>query len=432
MKVKILSSNNKSTWYNRYLNNQIIDVYYDIRLPKRCFTGKNGNHCLFNDDVVITELPESFCVKSCDDGIKWGKYIQWLNKNYNTDFCGRIFNSDRPYYGVINDEGCGIKIPFGTEIHIDDMINHIDYMESQQHINGGEQFSKESQLTVKMDKEFDLTTIEGRLAYARQHYPIGTKYIPLYSTGKSWGVHNIRSINYDIRLHPEGMLEGMLEGGEGYIYANGKWAEIIKGEEFDLTTLEGRIYHTKKHYPIGTKYIPLNSNGVPYKFIKEINMFPKYGSSCIEGGFGFIYANGKWAEIIKEEKNMETQKLSREGLKEIYSVACDEWQGKLKSFGYRNPLENYIDLTKEEVNEMFFASNDKQKSILSKYLKQDDGSINFDNLLGDGYKLNERQLIGKRVFGLFSYKSFYLDNKFDWKIQKDEFDELCLIPTRKK
>ena len=352
MKVKILSSNNKSTWYNRYLNNQIIDVYYDIRLPKRCFTGKNGNHCLFNDDVVITELPESFCVKSCDDGIKWGKYIQWLNKNYNTDFCGRIFNSDRPYYGVINDEGWGIKIPFGTEIHIDDMIKHIDYMESQQHINGGEQFHKESQLTVKMNKEFNLTSSnEGRLAYARQHYPIGTKYI---SVGES--------------------------------------------KKLGISDIEPRLW----------------------------------GGAHIECGEGFIYANGKWAEIIKEEINMDTQKLSRKGLKEIHSIACSTWKNTLEQYGSRNPLEDYIELSQKEIDMMFNASDDNQKSILSKYLKQNDGSINFDNLLGDGYKLNERQLIGKRVFGLFSYKSFYLDNKFDWKIQKDEFDELCLIPTKKK
>lgn len=275
MKIKILSSNNKSTWYNRYLNNQIIDVYYDIRLPKRCFTGKNGNHCLFNDDVVITELPESFCVKSCDDGIKWGKYIDWLNKTYNTDFCGRLFNfdnpSDYPYYGVINDEGWGIKIPFGTEIHIDDMIKHIDYME--RHIKGGEQFHKESQLTVKM----------------------------------------------------------------------------------------------------------------------------------------------------------ETQRISREGLKEIYSVACDEWQGKLKSFGYRNPLENYIDLTKEEVNEMFFASNDKQKSILSKYLKQDDDSVDVS-----GCNISTNKIIDIRGSGEYENKSFWLSEIYNWEMKKDSIGKLCLIPTKKK
>ena len=287
MKVKILKSKNETTWYKHFVDSEFEVGEYDrnnTRLPFKI----SGMGWVYESDCVITELPESFCVKSCDDGIKWGKYIQWLNKNYNTDFCGRIFNSDRPYYGVINDEGWGIKIPFGTEIHIDDMIKHIDYMESQQHINGGEQFSKESQLIAKMDK------------------------------------------------------------------------------------------------------------------------------------------------ILKEETNMNTQKLSRQGLKEIHSVACSTWKITLEGWGSRNPLEDYIELSQKEIDMMFNASDDNQKSILSKYLKQNDGSINFDNLLGDGYNLNERQLIGKRVFGLFSYKSFYLDNKFDWKIQKDEYGELCLIPTKKK
>jgi hypothetical protein len=34
MKVKILKSNNKTTWYNDKIN-QVIDVFYDIILSKR-------------------------------------------------------------------------------------------------------------------------------------------------------------------------------------------------------------------------------------------------------------------------------------------------------------------------------------------------------------------------------------------------------------
>ena len=358
MKVKILKSKNKTTWYTNMIN-QVIDVKYDMKYQRRCFTGNNGVHNLYNDDIVITELPESFCVKRCDDNNRddWNKYLQWLNKqkNYPIPMFGGV---DRyKYYGV-NGENLhsDYLYPFGTEIHIDDMIKHIDYMESQQHIKGGEQFSKESQLTVKMNKEFNLTSSnEGRLAYARQNYPIGTKYIPLYSTGESWD--NIKTINYNSEL---------LENG------------------------------------------------------------------TIDGGFGFVYASGKWAEIIKEEINMDTQKLSRKGLKEIHSIACSTWKNTLEQYGSRNPLEDYIELSQKEIDMMFNASDDNQKSILSKYLKQNDGSINFDNLLGDGYKLNERQLIGKRTYGQYKSKSFYLDNKFDWKIQKDEYGELCLIPTKQK
>lgn len=355
MKVKILKSKNETTWYKHFVDSEFEVGEYDrnnTRLPFKI----SGMGWVYESDCVITELPESFCVKSCDDGIKWGKYIQWLNKNYNTDFCGRIFNSDRPYYGVINDEGWGIKIPFGTEIHIDDMIKHIDYMESQQHINGGEQFSKESQLIAKMDKilkeeEFDLTTNEGRLGYARKHYPIGTKYI---SVGES--------------------------------------------KKLGISDIEPRLW----------------------------------GGAHIECGEGFIYASGRWAEIIKEETNMETQKLSRQGLKEIHSVACPTWKITLEQAGSRNPLEDYIELTQEEVDKMFLACTKEQLPIVSKYLKQDDGYIDFWELSGGDFKFKGKQLIGKRISGQYKSKSFYLDDEFDWKIQKDEFDELCLIPTKKK
>jgi len=316
MKVKILKPSSDIVGMEFEIND------YTIHLTHLRFKIKNKGF-FYDDDCVITELPESFCVKLCDDPIKWGKYIQWLNKTYKTDFCGRLFNfnnpSDKPYYGIIDNEGWGIKLPFGTEIHIDDIIKHIEYIESQQHIKGGEQFSKESQLTIK--------------------------------------------------------------------------------EEFDLTTNEGRLAYVKKH------------------------------------GVGLIYANGKWAEIIKEENKMETQKLSRQGLKEIYSVACDEWQGKLKSFGYRNPLEDYIDLTEEEVNEMFFASNDKQKSILSKYLKQDDGSVDLTKTtvgqVNDIW-LDGESIIQVRNRGEYKDKSFWLKNIFNWEIKTDSKGLLCLIPTKKK
>ena len=289
MKIKILKSNNKTTWYTNIIGDELEVNYYitEINFP---FRTEVSTRYIKNSDCVITELPESFCVKGCDDGIKWGKYIQWLNKNYNTDFCGRIFNSDRPYYGVINDEGWGIKIPFGTEIHIDDMIKHIDYMESQQHINGGEQFSKESQLIAKMDK------------------------------------------------------------------------------------------------------------------------------------------------IIKEETNMNTQKLSRKGLKEIHSVACPTWKTNLENYSKRNTLEDYIVLTNIEVDHMFNSCTKEQLPIVSKYLKQDDGSVDVTKftLSGKGFCDDNFYIIRDREWGEYKKQSFLLSERYDWEIKTDDVGQLCLIPTKKK
>jgi hypothetical protein len=277
MKIKILES---SGWYKHFVNNEfevdeyVVDDYLGIHIEDASWIYRH--HC------VITELPESFCVKRCDDGIKWGKYIQWLNKTYESEFDGNHWE----YYGIwengfyCNDE------PFGTEIHIDDMIKHIDYME--RHINGGEQFSKESQLIVKMDK------------------------------------------------------------------------------------------------------------------------------------------------IIKEETNMNTQKLSRKGLKEIHSIACSSWKNTLERYGSRNPLEDYIELYQEEVDKMFRACTKEQLPIVSKYLKQNDGSVDIMKFKCEIYDKDGRAVIEKRFDGEYGHKSLLLDDAYNWEIKKDSKGYLCLIPTKKE
>jgi hypothetical protein len=277
MKVKILES---SDWYKHFVGSEfevdqyVVDDYLGIHIEDASW--------IYRPHCVITELPKSFCVKRCDDGIKWGKYIQWLNKTYESEFDGNHWE----YYGIwengfyCNDE------PFGTEIHIDDMIKHIDYME--RHINGGEQFSKESQLIVKMDK------------------------------------------------------------------------------------------------------------------------------------------------IIKEETNMNTQKLSRKGLKEIHSIACSSWKNTLERYGSRNPLEDYIELYQEEVDKMFRACTKEQLPIVSKYLKQNDGSVDIMKFKCEIYDKDGRAVIEKRFDGEYGHKSLLLDDAYNWEIKKDSKGYLCLIPTKKE
>ena len=72
---------------------------------------------------------------------------------------------------------------------------------------------------------------------------------------------------------------------------------------------------------------------------------------------------------------MNTQKLSRQGLKEIHSNACSSWKLTLEGWGSRNPLEDYIELSQKEIDTMFLACTKDQLPIVSKYLKQDDGSV---------------------------------------------------------
>ena len=133
---------------------------------------------------------------------------------------------------------------------------------------------------------------------------------------------------------------------------------------------------------------------------------------------------------------METQILSRQGLKEIHSVACPNWKDVLEHYGSRNPLEDYIELTQDEVNQMFNACTKEQLPIVSKYLKQDDGSVDVTKFLvkNKGILDNDERyyIIRDREWGKYRNKSFLLSPNHAWEIKEDELGYLCLIPTKKK
>ena len=328
MKIKILES---SGWYKNFVDSEFkIDKYdkdhYRLRF---CVEGQGW---VYESDCVIIELPESFYVKRCDDRETWKKYIKWLNKTYNKEYYDNVGS----YYGCDMGRCWSFASPIGTEIHIDDMIKHIDYMESQ--------------LTVNMNKEFEA--------------------------------------------------------------------------EFDLTSDEGRLAYAKKYYPIGTRV----TNTIGERVTVEEIFFCDEHHIRLQIGEGLIYDGdkNKWAEIIKEETNMQKQKLSRKGLKEIHSVACGYWQATLELFGTRNPFEDYVELTQEEVDKMFGACTKEQLPIVSKYLKKNDGSVNLseDRFVTD--------YITRRVGGEYEDKAFVLTGKFDWEIKTDSFGYICLIPTKKK
>ena len=129
---------------------------------------------------------------------------------------------------------------------------------------------------------------------------------------------------------------------------------------------------------------------------------------------------------------MDTQKLSRKGLKEIHSIACSTWKNTLEQYGSRNPLEDYIELSQKEIDTMFLACTKDQLPIVSKYLKQDDGSVNLGNFRCEVTDGNGKKVIEKRVSGEYGYTSFWLDSLFNWDIKTDSMGKLCLIPTKKK
>lgn len=255
-----------------------------------------------------------------------------------------------------------------------------------------------------------------------------------YGIGKVFGidVHELDSNDILIAIRDEYGNECLID-------------ECGLKHEFDMNTDEGRLAYARKYYPVGTKYRPIDSLGSLYDTSRISTYEPEKGNydNNIHCGDGFIYVNlgkGKWAEIIKEDKQeekvMETQKLSREGLKEIHSVACPNWKDVLAHYGSRNPLENYIELTQDEVDKMFKACTKEQLPIVSKYLKQDDSSVDVTKFKVEGKGIlddnKSSYIIRDREMGKYRKKSFLLSQWYDWEIKEDELGFLCLIPTKKK
>ena len=133
---------------------------------------------------------------------------------------------------------------------------------------------------------------------------------------------------------------------------------------------------------------------------------------------------------------METQILSRQGLKEIHAIACPNWKEVLEHYGSRNLLENYVELTQNEVDKMFAACTQEQLPIVSKYLKQDDVSIDLSKCtIRDRHfvdNLDFCTILAIRESGEYKNKSFYLSDDYNWEVKVDVHGALCLIPTKKK
>lgn len=235
----------------------------------------------------------------------------------------------------------------------------------------------------------------------------------------------------------------------GVVVLKGNYSWEVGNESTDWivssfveSNLSEFLIEAKKRYPLDSQYKSVFrlDNYCVYKITKKARIWTSSNEMGIEMGAGLVYNfnTNKWAEPVIEEdykieeKVMENQKLSRQGLKEIHGIACAKWQGKLYNvYGVRNPLDDYIELTHEEVEEIFKDCTPEQLPIVSKYLKRDDGSVNLSKLNSyDLLKLTDG-LITVRQVGEYTNKAFYLNSDYTWVLKKDSEGIICLIPTRK-
>lgn len=189
-------------------------------------------------------------------------------------------------------------------------------------------------------------TKEELLEYARMHYPIGTHYIPAHVTK---GVNEVTDTQYryskdsDEYIHVGGKH---IENDYNYcIYANGKWAEIVKHVDPMLEIQR----QAKEKFPIGSTFN--NTKGDRHVLLGGGGTYEINGTDIwAHCGAGCLYQNGKWATLVEpdykelQNKAWEVFKDVKEGDKYISTSGYEYTaiRNAIKSLGSKE--ENcYID-----------------------------------------------------------------------------------------
>lgn len=84
---------------------------------------------------------------------------------------------------------------------------------------------------------------------------------------------------------------------------------------------------------------------------------------------------------------MGSNKITREGLKELHDIACSTWKQKLENIANRNPFNCDITVSDDEINEMFTAADEKQLKVVKKYFSRLESIIDKVKSYEDACKL---------------------------------------------
>jgi hypothetical protein len=149
----------------------------------------------------------------------------------------------------------------------------------------------------------------------------------------------------------------------------------------------------------------------------------------IKKSYDTILSLEEWDEIVNgkqiKEEVMKTIEITRSQLEEIHNVACTSWKDTIVKFANRSAFKDTIELTDNEVNAMFAASNNIQIPVLENIFGKQTKELDFqsDNI--------NFEVDGISVFGISNMKSdesfiglpranhpnsFFLNTDYNWTL----------------
>ena len=239
----------------------------------------------------------------------------------------------------------------------------------------------------------------------------GSYHYLIFDEHDEWFVDNNNNKKVQITLS---QLEGILKGDTFTLPE--KWCIKLTNENIDVLG-EWRSDGPLQQIYTGDWYLhtPMyNRNG--------------YNKSSKDNDYTEITFE-QFKTYVLKQKNMNT--ISRTDLGKIHNIACSTWKKKIENLGSRNPFSLTVELTQSEVDEMFKAATPDQRPTLVNIFGEQSNQIDLTELSTIEYKINGRRILGVKGFGDYEGKGFYLDQKYNWEIVKDDYYNLVLIPTRK-
>jgi hypothetical protein len=137
------------------------------------------------------------------------------------------------------------------------------------------------------------------------------------------------------------------------------------------------------------------------------------------------------ADIAGEKEDV--IKVTREEFKKIYDVACSTWKTKLTEFCHEQTFNDKLEFTHDQIKGMLEASTQSQFPIVKQVFHEYnyDKTIDIDKMELIGEVFDSQGSHAMIAISIMDYKSFYLNNEYNWELTTNDNGHTYLIPTKK-
>ena len=124
--------------------------------------------------------------------------------------------------------------------------------------------------------------------------------------------------------------------------------------------------------------------------------------------------------------------ISRSEFKKIYDVECTNWKDQLSTWANDHTFKDKLEFTHGQIKMMLDASTKAQlpivKKVFHEYKSKD---VDLSNMELTGEVFDSQGSHAMIAINIMDYKSFYLNDEYNWELETNTSGITYLIPTKK-